>query len=136
LQIAVLKIAGSWMIVACLMIAELMTLKIVQNLSLKPAGSLSLQLAESLKQIAVERIVDCLTWMSWIVAWMRIVGRIVVVAQIFAWIVARVVVVLAPAVVAAAAVVVVEVAIAAAVEAFADRVQICSCAACGLNGSS
>ena len=68
------------------------------------------------------------------VAWMRIVGRIVVVAQIFAWIVARVVVVLAPAVVAAAAVV--EVAIAVAVEAFADRVQICSCAAYGLNGSS
>ena len=68
---------------------------------------------------------------------MRIVGRIVVVAQIFAWIVARVVVVVpAPAVVAAAAAVVVEVAIAAAVEAFADRVQICSCAACGLNGSS
>merc|ERR1719477_274496 len=84
-------------------------------------GSLSLQLAESLRLIAVERIVECLTWMSWIVAWMRIVGRIVVVAQIFAWIVARVVVVLAPAVV---------------VEAFADRVQICSCAAYGLNGSS
>ena len=61
-----LKIAGSWMIVACLMIAELMTLMIAQNLSLKPAGSLSLQLAESLKQIAVGRIVDCLTWMSWI----------------------------------------------------------------------
>jgi len=72
--------------------------------------------------------------MSWIVAWKRIVGRTVVVAQIFAWIVARVVVV--PALAVAAAAVVVEVAFAVAVEAFADHVQICSCAACGLNGFS
>ena len=66
------------------------------------------------------------------VAWMRIVGRTVV-AQIFAWIVARAAVVLAPAFAAA---VVVEVAIAVAVEAFADRVQICFYAAYGLNGFS
>jgi len=63
-----------------------------------------------------------------------IAGRTVVVGRIFAWIVARAVVVPAPAVVAAAAVV--EVAIAVAVEAFADRVQICFYAACGLNGFS
>jgi hypothetical protein len=134
LRIAVLKIAGSLKTAACLRIAELMTWKIAQ--SLKPVESLSLQIAGNLKQIAVGRIADCLPWMSWIVAWKMIVGRIVVVAQIFAWIVARAAVVLAPAIVVAAAVVVVEVAIAVVVEAFADRVQIYSYAACGLNDFS
>jgi len=59
LQIAVLKIAGSWKIVAYLRIAE--NLMIAQSWSLKLAGSLSLRLAESLKQIAVEMIADCWT---------------------------------------------------------------------------
>lgn len=98
------------------------------------AGSLRLQIAACLKQNAAEMIADCWTWMSWIVGRMMIAGRSVVVALISAWIVvARAVVVLAPAVVAAA---VVEVAIAVVVEAFADRVQICFYAACGLNGFS
>jgi len=89
-----------------------------------------LQIVGSLKKIVVEMIaVGYLTLMSWIVA-LRTVERIAV-ALISALIVARAVV---PAF--AAAVVVVEVAFAVVVEAFADRVQIYFCAACGLNGFS
>jgi hypothetical protein len=145
-QIVELKIAESWMLVARLRIAGQKTWKIAQHLSLQLAGNLSLQIAACLslqivaclslqiaaclQQIAAEMIADCWTWMSWIVARRMIAGRTVV-AQNFAWIVARAAVVLAPASAAA-----VEVAIAVAVGAFADRVQIYFYAACGLNGFS